>query len=80
VYKGVGIVKRHSELCESGAESRALREAMRAGVSAFDELAGWGIQHGNLLEASMEITTYNNHRSAPSCEPWSNQRNPVYSA
>lgn len=27
VYKVVGIVKRHSELCESGAESRALREA-----------------------------------------------------
>jgi hypothetical protein len=27
VYKVVGIVKRHSELCEPGAESRALREA-----------------------------------------------------
>jgi hypothetical protein len=32
---------------------------------ALDNLAGCGIQHGYLLEASMEITTYNKHHSAP---------------
>ena len=31
---------------------------------ALANLAGCGIQHGNLLEARMEITTYNKHHSA----------------
>jgi hypothetical protein len=33
-----------------------------------------------LLEASMEITTYNNHRSAPFSRALVDKRNQVYSA
>ena len=32
---------------------------------ALNDLTGCGIQHRNLLEARMEITAYNQHRSAP---------------
>src|SRR6516164_10639350 len=38
---------------------------------ALDNLAGCGIQHGYLLEARMEITTYNEHTRLLSSEPWS---------
>jgi hypothetical protein len=33
--------------------------------TALREFAGVGVQHGNLLVACMQITTYNHHRSAP---------------
>jgi hypothetical protein len=35
---------------------------------ALDDLARGGIQHCNLLKASVKITAYNKHRSAP-CAP-----------
>ena len=35
--------------------------------------------HGNLLIACMEITSYNQHRSAPFSEPWSFNSYQVYS-
>src|SRR5437879_6533225 len=47
---------------------------------AFDDLAGGGIEHCNLLETSMEITTYNNHCSAPFSRAVVDKRNQVYSA
>src|SRR5487761_896953 len=42
-------------------------------------LCGFFSGHGNLLIACMEITSYNQHRSAPFSEPWSLNSYQVYS-
>jgi hypothetical protein len=47
--------------------------------AAFDNLTRCRIQHGNLLEASVNITAYNNHRSAPFLRALVNKHNQVYS-
>ena len=46
---------------------------------ALDDFAGCGIQHRNLLEARMEIASYNEHRSAPFLRALVDYHRQVYS-
>src|SRR6516165_7306157 len=63
-------------LCIEGRFHPDSRRTWKAGIKllgffvlmfqpALENLTGCRIQHGNLLEARMKITTYNEHRSAP---------------
>src|SRR5215472_14259525 len=44
---------------------KLLRHPILVFQAVFGDLAGRGVQHGDLLEARVKITTYNIHRSAP---------------
>ena len=59
MYKVVGIVKRHSELCELGAESRALREAgvYRQTLDAADGSAPFRADEAELRPIQDSVST-----------------------
>ncbi len=59
VYRSSAIVKRHSELCESGAESRALREAgvYRQTLDAADGSPQFRVDEAELRPIQDSVST-----------------------
>lgn len=54
-----------------GVQIDQIEELTTLAVQTLDDFAGLRIQHRNLLEARMEITSYNQHTRLLSSESWS---------